>query len=308
MTGISQPAPPDGVIVVDKPADITSARVVSVVKRYTGARKIGHAGTLDPFATGVLICLVNRATRLAEFFLHGDKHYEAVLRLGVETDTQDFTGTVISARDLATGAFSENDILRVIRTFEGEGWQTPPGFSAVKHQGVPLYRLARKGIHVEKPPRRVFISSLTVREIAVPMVRFDVTCSGGTYIRTLCADIGRALGCGGHLAGLKRTRAGGFDLSRAVSLDRLDTLSAAGEWEKCLIPLNAALPGIPRYTAPPALAGRIATGVRLSATDFDRPPETDAKGCFQVVDGDGRLLAVMDRQADSYRYRCVMAG
>ncbi|MDY6831474.1 MAG: tRNA pseudouridine(55) synthase TruB [Thermodesulfobacteriota bacterium] len=299
---------PDGIIVVNKPAGITSAKVVALVKRHTGARKVGHAGTLDPFATGVLVCLINRATRLAEFFLASDKTYAAVMCLGTETDTQDLTGTVTATCDTSLQTVSDDAIRRVMASFEGESVQRPPAFSAVKHQGVPLYRLARQGVHVEKPARPVVISSLTVQEICRPMVRFEVTCSSGTYIRTLCADMGRALGCGGHLYALERTRAGGFDLARAVDLEHLADLCRAGKAADLLVPMSEALSGMPRFTAPPALAGRIAAGGQLTAADFTGFPAADAEGYFQVTDDDGRLLAVVQRHEKIYRYRCVLAG
>ena len=208
-----------GVIIIDKPPGITSAKVVSQVKRAIGAPKVGHAGTLDPFATGVLVCLLNRATRLAGFFLSAEKIYEATLCLGVETDTLDFTGTKTASHVVDAKDISEARIKEVFKKFEGEFDQLVPAFSAVKHKGTRLYKLARKGAAVPEKKRGVTISSLVVEKIDLPRIHFRVACSGGTYIRTLGADIGRQLGCGGHLEALRRTVSSGFDLGEAVTLE-----------------------------------------------------------------------------------------
>ncbi len=199
-----------GIFVIDKPENISSAAVVARLKKILGVRKAGHAGTLDPFATGVLVCCVNQATKLARFFLHSNKKYTAVLKLGVETDTQDLTGTVISRCEDIN--FDEKKIKSVFEKFKGAIEQVPPVYSALKHEGVPLYKLARQGKPVQKPPRPVFISCLNIIEINLPEISFEVSCSGGTYIRTLCADIGAELGCGGHLKELRRTESSGFPL------------------------------------------------------------------------------------------------
>jgi tRNA pseudouridine55 synthase len=176
-----------GIIVVDKPADITSARVVARIKKFFGAPKAGHTGTLDPFATGVMVCCINNATRLSRFFLHGNKKYEALLHLGIETETQDSTGTIIATCDEVH--FSDKTIQTVFKQFEGTLYQHPPIFSALKHKGIRLYKLAREGKPVQKPPRRISISYIKILEIDQPLIRFEVSCSAGTYIRTLCADI-----------------------------------------------------------------------------------------------------------------------
>ena len=186
-----------GMLIIDKPAGITSAKVVALLKRNAGLRKVGHTGTLDPFATGVLICCVNQATRLARFFLHGSKKYQGTLVLGTETDTLDGTGNVTATCEHTD--FSVDRIESAFRRFVGAIDQVPPVYSALKHHGVPLYKLARKGTPVQKPARQVTISSLDILNIDLPKIDFQVACSAGTYIRTLCADIGTELGCGGHL-------------------------------------------------------------------------------------------------------------
>ena len=182
----------DGILVVDKPAGISSAGVVARIKSVLKVRKAGHAGTLDPFATGVMICCINRATKLSRFFLHSRKRYEALLRLGRETDTQDSTGTVTAEAD--PGGIEVTELHAVFDRFKGRQKQSPPAYSALKHKGVPLYKLARRGAAVQKPPREIMVSELSIQETALPNVRFTVTCSAGTYVRTLAADIGRALG------------------------------------------------------------------------------------------------------------------
>lgn len=162
----------NGVIVIDKPAAITSAKVVAIIKKLLGAKKVGHAGTLDPDATGILLCCINKATKLAGFFLKSSKKYEAVLHLGVETDTQDAAGKIISTNDELD--FTEKTIQAVFRQFEGTIEQVPPAFSALKHKGVPLYKLARKGKAVRKPSRPVFISYNKIRKINMPFISFEV--------------------------------------------------------------------------------------------------------------------------------------
>ena len=207
----------NGIIIIDKPAGITSAKVVARLKEIVGARKVGHTGTLDPFATGVMICCLNRATRLARFFLSGDKKYKAVLCLGEETDTQDRTGKTISVcKDLE---FSDKEIRDVFKEFEGPVAQMPPVFSSLKHKGTPLYKLARQGKPVQKPARQIVIHYLKISDSDLPEIHFEVSCSSGTYIRALCADIGKRLGCGGHLKSLRRIESCGFSIDQALDLE-----------------------------------------------------------------------------------------
>ncbi len=208
----------NGVLVVDKPAGISSAKAVAIVKRLLGVRKAGHAGTLDPLATGILVCCLNRATRLAYFLLKGAKTYKAVLHLGVETDTQDATGNIITQhRNIIA---NEAEIRAVIKRFEGKIKQLPPVYSALKHDGVPLYKLARRGKPVQKPAREVFIKKIRIHAIDLPYIRFTVSCSTGVYIRALCADIGTTLGCGGHLKELRRVASSGLVCGLVTRLDK----------------------------------------------------------------------------------------
>ncbi|MGD8368041.1 MAG: tRNA pseudouridine(55) synthase TruB [Desulfobacterales bacterium] len=286
----------DGVIVVDKPEGITSARVVSRVKKAIGARKAGHAGTLDPFATGVLVCCLNRATRLARFFLAGDKRYRAVMRLGIETDTQDATGRVTAETDPT--AVTEAGVQDAVHGFRGRIRQRPPVFSALKHRGVPLYKLARRGQPVEKPPRQVEIRSIEITGLNLPEVEIDVTCSAGTYIRTLCADIGARLGCGGHLKTLRRLKSGGFSIDEAFGLDRIEDEAGSGALAEWIVPMAEALRNMPARFAEPALVGRLLQGRHIAIGDLDGP----ADGVFKVLDTEGRLVAILEAGAEEGRY------
>jgi tRNA pseudouridine55 synthase len=288
----------DGILVVDKPAGISSAKVVAQVKSILKARKAGHAGTLDPFATGVMVCLIHRATKLSRFFLHSRKTYEAVLRLGRETDTQDCTGTVTAEAD--PGMIEETDLQAVFNRFKGRQMQSPPAYSALKHQGVPLYKLARRGKAVQKPDREIDISELTIQEVALPDIRFRVTCSAGTYVRTLAADIGRALECGGHLAALRRTASGRFTLAEAVPLDRLAETAEAGPIEDRMIPMAEALTGMAVHSADKPLTQKIRYGNTITVRDL--PPLKTDGGYVKVLDKEGNLLAVLYHDTGRERY------
>jgi tRNA pseudouridine55 synthase len=294
-----------GIVVVDKPAGISSAQVVSRVKKIYKARKAGHAGTLDPFATGVLVCCLNRATRLAQFMLRGNKTYRGLLRLGITTDTQDVTGKVITTNDTAT--ITQHDIRAVFKQFEGPIQQRPPIYSALKHKGVPLYRLARRGQPVQKEARAVLIETLRVEEIQGTTVAFEVTCSAGTYIRTLCDDIGRRLGCGGHLKALRRTASGAFRIEKAVALEQLERQAKAGEQTHALLPMTEALHGMTAVRADTALAHKIAHGAPVSPTEFGPDQATTLHGWVQVLSPEDELLAVLECRGHEQdcHYCCV---
>jgi tRNA pseudouridine55 synthase len=208
----------DGIVIVDKPQDWTSQDVVSKLRGVFQTRRIGHGGTLDPMATGVLPVFVGRATRGVEFFEHAEKTYEAVLRLGLHTDTEDITGTVLREREVN---ISEEQFLSVLENFRGEIQQIPPMYSAIKIGGQKLCDLARKGREVERQKRTITIHRLECLEFSGNTARLLVHCSKGTYIRTLCKDIGEALGCGGCMAGLRRVTAGEYTIAQAVPLKTL---------------------------------------------------------------------------------------
>jgi tRNA pseudouridine55 synthase len=296
---------PNGVVVIDKPADRSSAKVVAQVKNLFRAKKAGHAGTLDPYATGVLVCCLNRATRIARFLLHGAKKYEAVLQLGTATDTQDATGKITSVRPFE--AVSEESIRSVFKQFEGPIEQKPPVFSALKHKGVPLYKLARSGNPVQKPARPVFIDTLAIKEIARPEIRFEVSCSAGTYIRTLCADIGQRLGCGGHLKGLKRTYSSGFAISEALTIERLAEQLTGTRTPTALISTGDALRGLPAHIADEALDQKVRRGARLTYREIQPGPETGAPARLKLLNQSNELIAVIEADPSNacWRYCCV---
>jgi tRNA pseudouridine55 synthase len=224
----SAATPEAGVYLVDKPAGPTSFKVVQQVRRALGIRKVGHAGTLDPFASGLLIVCAGRpATRIISRLMAGEKEYEAVLKLGIETDTHDPEGRVIAERPVPE--LSSDDLETCLALYRGEQLQAPPVYSAVKHQGKPLYYYARKGISIDKAPRPVLIRTLEGRLIARDRLAIRVICSKGTYIRTLAADIGRSLGCGSYLVSLRRLRSGPFSVIDALfGSDLLDREQARG--------------------------------------------------------------------------------
>lgn len=208
----------DGIVIVDKPQSWTSQDVTARLRRVFGTRRIGHGGTLDPMATGVLPVFVGRATRAVEFFEHAEKTYETVLRLGITTDTEDMTGTVLTEEKVS---FTEEQLQETLAAFRGEILQIPPMYSALKVNGQKLCDLARKGKTVERQPRPVTIHELTLVERGENTLRLRVRCSKGTYIRTLCKDIGEKLGCGGCMESLRRVAAGEYTIDEAVPLQTL---------------------------------------------------------------------------------------
>jgi tRNA pseudouridine55 synthase len=302
----------NGIIVVNKPADMTSASVVAFVKRKMKAKKVGHTGTLDPFAEGVLICCINKATRLARFLLCGEKTYDAVLKLGEETDTQDSTGCVIAVGNPAE--LTHEAIKSEFNRFKGTIEQRPPVYSALKHKGEPLYKLARRGQPIQKPARRVLISSIKIREINIPFINFEVSCSAGTYIRTLCADIGRSLACGGHLHTLKRTHASGFTLQQALTLSQVEQFTLAGTLSRHVIPMADALGQMIGIRADTALKKKIRTGCRLTLTDVNLngviEPSSTPPVFVKIVDRGNNLMAVIEYNCETGRldYCCVFTS
>ncbi len=208
----------NGIVIVDKPQDWTSQDVTARLRRVFNTRRIGHGGTLDPMATGVLPVFVGRGTRGVEFFEHAEKTYETVLRLGLTTDTEDIWGETVEERPVS---FTEEQLEAVLQSFRGEILQIPPMYSALKVNGQKLCDLARKGKEVERKPRPITIHALELLEVTENTLRLRVRCSKGTYIRTLCKDIGEALGCGGCMAGLRRVTAGEYTIEEAVPLQTL---------------------------------------------------------------------------------------
>ncbi|MGV0976313.1 MAG: tRNA pseudouridine(55) synthase TruB [Azonexus sp.] len=231
----------DGVLLLDKPLGLTSNNALQKVRRLFSAAKGGHTGTLDPLATGLLPLCFGEATKFSADLLDADKTYEAVIRLGVTTDSGDAEGAVIAT---AAVDVSESDVSRVLPQFTGDLQQIPPMHSALKRNGRPLYELARQGIEVEREPRAVTIHAIDCLSFSGDLLTLRVSCSKGTYIRVLAADIGQALGCGAHLAALRRTAVGALDLARAVTLAELEALDEAGRAGR-LQPVDTLLQSLP---------------------------------------------------------------
>lgn len=231
-----------GIVVIDKEAGFTSHDVVAKLRGICGQRKIGHTGTLDPEATGVLPVCLGSATKLCDMLTDTDKEYEAELLLGLKTDTQDITGQALSRKDVTV---SEAEARRACESFQGPYDQIPPMYSALKVNGKRLYELAREGKEVERRARTVTIRELEVLECRLPVVRIRVLCTKGTYIRTLCADIGERLGCGGAMKSLRRTRAGGFGLEEACTLDSLQRRKEEGTLLAAIRPVDSVFQDCP---------------------------------------------------------------
>lgn len=232
---------PFGVIVIDKHEGVTSYRIIQILRRMFNTKKVGHTGTLDPMATGVLPVLLGRAVKTADFLLSEDKEYVATLRLGLETDTEDTTGTVLRrCADIP----DESAVREAVMSFSGDYDQIPPMYSALKVGGRKMVDIAREGGEVERKPRRVIIRSISCERLEPDLYRLCVECTKGTYIRTLCADIGRRLGCGGAMDSLRRTRAGAFNLSEAHTIEELDSMGDA-ERRKLVLPADELFPDFP---------------------------------------------------------------
>jgi len=211
--------PITGVLLVDKGQDMTSHDVVAVARRTLNTKKIGHCGTLDPMATGLLILVIGKATKIQDLLMSEDKEYTGSLELGKTTNTQDAEGEVETENEVPD--FTEEQIREAFDKFKGDFYQTPPMVSAIKKDGVPLYKLARQGKEVKRDPRFVHVFSYRIDGIELPVVEFTVKCSKGFYVRTYCHDIGQNLGCGAHMKSLRRTRSGKFDLERSVTFEQL---------------------------------------------------------------------------------------
>ncbi len=212
----------EGILLVDKPTDWTSFDVVNFIRRRFNISKVGHCGTLDPAATGLLVIVIGKKyTKQSQFLSGEDKTYETTLLLGVETDSQDLDGTITAEKDYA--GVSKDDLIEVINSFKGEQQQIPPMVSAKKINGKRLYELARKGIEIERDPVNIIIHSIDIKDIAIPEANFTVKCSKGTYIRTLCYDIGCKLNCGGVLKKLRRTQSGNFNINETFSIETIKT-------------------------------------------------------------------------------------
>ncbi|NOY53846.1 MAG: tRNA pseudouridine(55) synthase TruB [Deltaproteobacteria bacterium] len=283
-------APFEGILVVDKPAGWTSHDVVAKCRGVIGIRKIGHAGTLDPEATGLLPLCVGRATRIVEYLMDLPKSYAVRMKLGVETDTEDAAGQVIAEHDLAE--ITESAVRLCLQRYRGEREQVPPMFSALKQGGKRLYQYARAGKVVERKPRKVIFYEIADLVFDLPFLTFRVRCSRGTYVRSLCRDLGRDLGVGGHLTALRRTESAGFVEADAVPLSRLlemDRRKIPG----LLFPIDRPLAGMPRLTVRPDGERRISRGRMLSDEDLQAgEAERIVAGRVRVYGPNDRFLAI----------------
>jgi tRNA pseudouridine55 synthase len=265
----------DGFLIIDKPEGFTSHDVVAKVRKILGIKRVGHTGTLDPFATGVLVIMIGRATRLAQFLDKDRKSYQALMRLGYSTDTGDKTGTKKDGDDTGRhNKVTEEELKSVFRSFIGESNQTPPMYSAKKVEGKKLYDLARQGIEIERKPVRIKISKLEAipqqsgeifshDEEGTTDISFAVTCSAGTYIRVLAEDIAKDLGTVAHLVELRRTSAGAFDLAQAITLDELAEMKERGGLGRVLLPLPTAVPHLPEIILSPEDTLQILNGKQI---------------------------------------------
>ncbi|MFQ5903512.1 MAG: tRNA pseudouridine(55) synthase TruB [Candidatus Binatia bacterium] len=276
-----------GILLVDKPEGPSSAHVVQRVKAILGARKVGHLGTLDPFASGLLPLGINDGTKIADIFLTTQKSYSGVVALGVETDTQDSTGKVLEVRDVPS--LGEKEIENLQGAFTGTLQQTPPMFSALKRAGVRLYHLARQGQSVPRPPREIRVERLRLWRLDAAEVGFEITCSKGTYIRTLAADMGRFLGCGAHLKSLRRLACGSLTLEQAVSLKDIE-VSKRGNVKIPLLSLNQALGHLRPVCLEDRSLSRLKMGQQEVLAGLDPPKEGETT--VRLVDSKDNLVAL----------------
>jgi tRNA pseudouridine55 synthase len=270
-----------GVLVIDKPEGLTSHDVVQKIRKIYAIRQVGHAGTLDPIASGVLVILVGSATRIAQYLQEDDKEYHLVLRLGLETDTQDITGKVVSEAD--PSSITRTSLDAAISSYVGTFSQVPPSFSAVKMAGQPLYKLARQGVRIQARPRKVTVYSIEVSEVDLPRVSMKVICSKGTYMRTLCHDIGRDLGVGGCMESLVRVRSGQFSIEDAEDLEQVSNDPTPEKW------LRQAADGLGFPVTEPGDEDlmRLVSGTRIPCDDCDQDG-------FISVTRKGRLIALAE--------------
>ncbi|MBR0366439.1 MAG: tRNA pseudouridine(55) synthase TruB [Clostridia bacterium] len=272
----------NGIVVIDKPAGVTSHDVVGMVRKRFATRRVGHTGTLDPLATGVLVMCVGNATKAADMIANADKRYRAGLELGICTDTLDTEGTVTEQRAVNV---TEADVRECILSFIGEQDQIPPMYSAIKQNGKKLYELAREGKEIEREKRRINIYSIDIIDISLPYVTIDVHCSKGTYIRSLCDDIGRRLGCGAVMTALRRTGSAGFTTDDAYTIAELDELS---DISSALMPTDSLFSGLDEIHLNARQEKSITNGVRMTWRDGKEGQR------YRVYAADGRFLCVSE--------------
>ncbi len=280
------PSGMNGIFNVNKPAGMTSHDVVATIRRASQAPRVGHAGTLDPLATGVLLICMGQGTRIAEYLSDHDKKYRARIRLGVETDTYDAAGTVIAEQPVHV---SRDQVETALQGFVGKLSQAPPAYSAIKQAGVPLYKLARQGVEVETAPRQVEIYSIGLLDFAPPEVEIEMHCSKGTYIRSLAHDLGEKLRCGAHITALARTAIGHFTLEDSVGLEPLREALVQGYAGQFLHPLDEALLDFEAIVVEPDVAKRLQQGNPLRSEGDHSTP------LLRVYSQSGQLIGLLER-------------
>jgi tRNA pseudouridine55 synthase len=282
----------DGILNLDKPRGETSFDVVALVRRLSGERRVGHAGTLDPEATGVLPVLLGQGTRLVEFLAEGTKVYNAEIELGIATDTYDAAGKVTHRCDVSS--LTGEQVETAVSSFSGFVDQIPPMYSAVKHKGIPLYRWAREGVELPRKARRVKFSRLEIISLHLPLFTLEVECSKGTYIRSLAHDLGQKLGCGAHLRNLVRLKSGPFHISDAVSVSKLEDAFRQGHWAELVYPMDVAVLHLPVMTVDEDSEKAIVNGRPLAvATEGDV-----SAGLCRAYSRDGRFIAILRYDAE----------
>ena len=289
----------DGIIIVDKESGPTSFMVVKRIKDILKVKKAGHAGTLDPFATGVLVALLNQGTKLFPFLMSQDKVYKAALRLGIERDTQDLTGRII--KEKAIGRLTREDIEHKTRQFLGRIKQVPPLYSAVHHHGKRAYELAREGLEVDLQERDVRIDYINILSVDLPHVWIEVGCSSGTYIRTLAADLGRSLGTGAHLTFLRRIKSGQFLIGNAFTLTQIAQHLSNDTVDEVIISLKDALKGMVEIEIPNTLARKIRNGYKphRGELSWEDIPSFNPRDYLKVVVGE-ELVAILKEASNGY--------
>ena len=289
----------NGLLVVDKPSGVTSHDVVAIVRRATGEKSIGHLGTLDPMATGVLPLLLGKYTRLAQFFGQADKHYTGQIRFGFATDSFDADGVAVTDARPLTQSF---EVLRALaRRFHGEMDQLPPIFSAKKINGVAAHKLARAGAEVAVKPARITIHSFELTSLEGDTAAFTMSVSAGGYVRSVAHELGQLAGCGAHLSSLRRTQAGAFTLEQAITMEQLKSASVA-ELEALLPHPRTLLPEMPSVTVDDQLAGRLRNGMQVNLPDFSHAP------LIKVFTAPTELLAIGRRVAGTLMQPIVVIG
>jgi len=277
----------DGILNLDKPRGTTSFGVVALVRRLSGERRVGHAGTLDPEATGVLPVLLGQGTRLIEFLAEGTKVYRAEIELGIATDTYDATGKVTQRCDVSS--LTGEQVATAVSSFSGFVDQIPPMYSAVKHKGVPLYRWARAGVELPRRARRVEVFRLEIVYWQFPLFTVEVECSKGTYIRSLAHDLGQKLGCGAHLRNLVRLKSGPFHIGDAVSVSKLEDAFQQGYWSELVYPMDVAVLHLPAIIVDEEGEKAVINGRHLALT---QGTEVSEKIC-RAYARDGRFIAIL---------------